>query len=704
MIFVDANTGWATGISERGEDLLGDPIWQGGIWHTTNGGTTWQAQTIASAAGILNRIDFIDPLNGWAAGFEYEDPSADQPAYSGAVYHTSDGGTTWQRQFDTQTAFVFTGIDFIDALHGWCVGFKGNTSVTGGTIYATSDGGATWQNQGPSRLLRDVQFIDTDHGYAAGGSPMLRTSDGGDTWEDVEMKQYEGEGLYALAAGSQYVVAVGDHDFVGRSDHPWDSCEWTSPEPTCYDCDCLFEQTYINAHYKFEDIFFIDGNNGWAAGSRSYAPQLWGQVILHTTDGGINWQTQYESPPDMDALFYYTHRIDQIRFIDDQTGWAVGGSRRYYESGWVHKGAILHTTNGGQDWQLQGDTLYESQDLEFFALDIIDANTVWALLARGSISPNIQLIRTDDGGANWQWIDTGIEGGISIGFAIVQGDLAFADAQNGWAVGGMGLVLRTGDGGITWTRQTLSDDQIRCMAVSVSDGTDKGFIAGEGLYGTSDGGATWDQILEGDIYGLTDSHAIAFLDAETGVMAGANGRLQVTNDGGGHWCLLATDTYSDLLGISLVDRNHAWAAGAGGTILAFEIPDPPHLEISLTSHVFGPVSVGGTASQTFTITNSGTDDLNLGKLEFSGADAAAFALVNDCSGQSLAAMASATFEVRFSPQRTGLHQAGLQIPSDDPLATATQVTLTGEAGDAVDDDPPQNGGGSSGSCFIDALR
>ena len=317
-------------------------------------------------------------------------------------------------------------------------------------------------------------------------------------------------------------------------------------------------------------------------------------MILHTTDGGDSWQTQYESPPDMDGRFCYTHRIDQIRFIDDQTGWAVGG---------------------------------------------------------------------------------------------------------------MGEVLRTGDGGITWNRQTLPEGQVRCMAVAISDGPDKGFVAGEGLFGTSDGGATWDQILEGDMFGLTDSHAIAFLDAEIGVMAGANGRLQVTNDGGGHWWLSVTGTYSDLLGISLVDRNHAWAAGSGGTILAFEIPDPPHLALSPTSHVFGPVSVGRTASQTFTITNTGAEDLSLGVLALEGADAAAFTIVNDCSGQSLAELVSVSIEVRFNPQRTGTHQAGLQIPSNDPLAAVTQVTLTGEGEDA---EPPQNdsdsGGGGGSGCFIEVLR
>jgi photosystem II stability/assembly factor-like uncharacterized protein len=695
LAFIDANTGWATCITVRGKDIIGHEIWQGGIWHTSDGGNTWQAQTIENAVGILNRIDFIDAQNGWAVGFVYDDPAADQPENTGAVYHTSDGGATWQRQFDTQTDFIFTGVDFIDGQRGWCVGFKGSSGVDGGTIYYTGDGGSTWHNQGPDRVLWDVQFINVNQGYATGcnypaawGPPVLRTNDGGDTWEEVIMDRHDGEGFYALAVGDQYVITVGDHDLVGRSDNPWASCEWTHSEPPCYHCGCLFRQAYLNTHYKFEDIFFIDRNNGWAAGSRSYAPSLWGQVILHTTNGGDDWQIQYESPPDMDDLFCYTHRIDQIRFLDNQTGWAVGGSRQYNDSGRVHRGAILHTTNGGQDWVPQGDTLYDNWDLEFFALEIIDREKIWALAANKFPSQNIHLAFTNDGGTTWQWVDTGIEGALQIGYGVVMGDLAFADDQTGWAVGGLGQVLRTSDGGLTWTQQTLPDIYQRCLAVAVADGQDKGFIVGEGLFGTSDGGDTWDRILQADLYGGTDNHAIAFLDAETGAMAGASGRLLVTNDGGGQWRLLATTTSSDLLGISLVDQNHAWAAGSAGTILAFEIPDPPQLQISPPSHAFGQVSVGTSASKTFTITNSGTDELALGTLEINGTDAAAFAIVNDCSGQTLAAMASATVEVQFSPLRTGTHQAILQIPSDDPLAALTEVTLTGAG--ISGDEQPQN--------------
>jgi photosystem II stability/assembly factor-like uncharacterized protein len=51
------------------------------------------------------------------------------------------------------------------------------------------------------------------------------------------------------------------------------------------------------------DIDFIDTQRGWAVGSRSYLPKLSGQVILHTADGGMTWETQHEEAPPSSLLF-----------------------------------------------------------------------------------------------------------------------------------------------------------------------------------------------------------------------------------------------------------------------------------------------------------------------------------------------------------------------------------------------------------------
>ena len=52
--------------------------------------------------------------------------------------------------------------------------------------------------------------------------------------------------------------------------------------------------------------------------------------ILKTTDGGANWEENY-SIIDIE--------LNDIQFIDDNTGWAVG-----------ENGIVLRTTNGGVTW------------------------------------------------------------------------------------------------------------------------------------------------------------------------------------------------------------------------------------------------------------------------------------------------------------------------------------------------------------------
>ncbi|MFZ6028565.1 MAG: hypothetical protein ACOYYS_12685 [Chloroflexota bacterium] len=66
----------------------------------------------------------------------------------------------------------------------------------------------------------------------------------------------------------------------------------------------------------------MDESRGWAAGRRSYLPELSEQVILHTADGGQTWETQYQQAPSLDMVFS-VFRLDSIYFTDAQNGWAV---------------------------------------------------------------------------------------------------------------------------------------------------------------------------------------------------------------------------------------------------------------------------------------------------------------------------------------------------------------------------------------------
>ena len=84
------------------------------------------------------------------------------------------------------------------------------------------------------------------------------------------------------------------------------------------------------------DVFFTDETNGWVVGGDE---NNYGPVILHTTDGGINWIIQ-DSGTDVG--------LNSIWFTNDETGWIAGNS-----------GTILYTTNGGEYWESSPSSVEE---------------------------------------------------------------------------------------------------------------------------------------------------------------------------------------------------------------------------------------------------------------------------------------------------------------------------------------------------------
>jgi len=579
VAFANATQGWATSFATTHYDVFGDPDdWRGSIWHTADGGAHWARQSLPANAGLLNRIDFIDAQRGWAVGVKYTgDDQFGHPQHAGVVYRTADGGQSWTELYSPGANVVLNGVEWIDAEHGWVVGFPTLSSMSGGFTFHTADGGQTWQRQTPGGFfapLWDVQFIDADRGYTVGfnyvgaaGPPVYRTLDGGATWQAIQMRQHEAEGLFTVAVVGDQVVAVGDHDYVARSTRPWDDF---TPTP-CIDGVCLFTQAYLNTHYVFHDVFFANANDGWAVGSRSYLPNVWGQVIFHTADGGRTWAVQYELVPPAGTTFS-TLRLASVSFVDSQTGWAVGASGAYRLNDRLeHHGAILYTDDGGQQWQEQGQELYTNWDLEFFAVQFLDAQNGWAL-ARGNPAQHggIFLAHTTDGGDHWNWVDTGQDGEIGIGYESPLGSVEFSDAQHGVAVGGLSQIVATSDGGAHWFRPAVSCGAHTCYwtvyAVAFADERN-GWAGGEGAFHTTDGGATWvHQPMP--VHGRIQD--IQFLDDRAGWLATDRGEMWLTSNSGLRWQRLPGNPGYALMGLHFVEPERGWFVGDGGTILRLD--------------------------------------------------------------------------------------------------------------------------------------
>src|SRR5437870_1897917 len=123
--FVDENEGWAVGD-------------EGVVWHTVDGGQTWERQPTGLRAS-LRSVHFLNPYTGWIAGRQ-ELPHGQGSA--GVLLFTRDGGLKWQR-IGTNFFPGLQRVQFIDNQVGFVVGEGTEQFATG--IFCTADSGRTWQ-------------------------------------------------------------------------------------------------------------------------------------------------------------------------------------------------------------------------------------------------------------------------------------------------------------------------------------------------------------------------------------------------------------------------------------------------------------------------------------------------------------------------------------------------------------------------------
>jgi uncharacterized delta-60 repeat protein len=111
--------------------------------------------------------------------------------------------------------------------------------------------------------------------------------------------------------------------------------------------------------------------------------------------------------------------------------------------------------------------------------------------------------------------------------------------------------------------------------------------------------------------------------------------------------------------------------------IAVEQPAGNHLGDGISSVDIGSVNLGdSSASFTFTVKNLGTALLTGLALAKNGSNAADFSL-GGLGATSLAAEASTTFTVTFSPSATGSRSAAIHIASNDADENPFDITLTG---------------------------
>ncbi len=310
----------------------------------------------------------------------------------------------------------------------------------------------------------------------------------------------------------------------------------------------------ITSSVTINDIQFVDGNIGYSVGSDANGYGY----MYKTTDGGLTWKRFDPKSTD----------INKVKMVDANNGFAVGND-----------GLFLKTSDGGVNWQLvivNPSTGIVSSHLNDLMAEVISGTVTNVLLVGNdgtvvkcintsgtwsftniSASPitssmNILSVSADIYGSTptvgkvyltvnipsastdinrvftnasiWSstsWVD------ISIKTKLRAADLKYiymVDANNGYAAGVNGTVLKTTNAGADWvhiaTNTTTTFNKLYFLQSTPSTGMALG--ADGFLYATTNSGATWQQVSK---IGTYNDFSIYDKVNGIGYAAGNNGLL-----------------------------------------------------------------------------------------------------------------------------------------------------------------------------------
>jgi len=306
---------------------------------------------------------------------------------------------------------------FADPQHGWAVGDHG-------VILHTDDNGQHWSPQvsGVTCTLNSVCFVDARNGWAAGGMAypylhdssgvVLFTRDGGTSWQREPVLLPALRRIRFLSQRQGWAIGCPSAMFPGGVFISRDAGRNWQPAGSAG-----------TTRMTTGDLF--DGRNAILGGSLGLAATInEGDFVRNSSASAV------------------LYSVNGMQVVPPSYGWLVG------DGGWV-----ALTGNRGNAWRQPLGTLPPGAALFDFSALAVRGPKCWI-----AGSPGSRIFYTPDAGRTWSALPTGS--------ALPLRAITFVDDLHGWAVGQMGLILASSDGGQTWRRQRSGGARAAVMAVA----------------------------------------------------------------------------------------------------------------------------------------------------------------------------------------------------------------------------------------------
>jgi photosystem II stability/assembly factor-like uncharacterized protein len=512
---------YAITVNANGHIFSG--VWAGGIFRSTNGGSTWTSigdpqlsvtalvmnnsgDIFAVGGGILRSTNNGDTWEGANGGITGPGVCSIFIEPNGDLFAGTQGGGVFR---STNNASSWMDANGLGLTNFFCYAFASFSNsqlfmATDDGIFKTTDDGQHWSQTGLSGISIGQLLIGDDGNIFAGyynvsDGGVYRSIDSGQTWTKFDTGLTDKTIRSLFQSSNRYLYAGTTHGGVFRSTNNGES--WI--------------QTNSGLRNLFIRSLASDSSKRLLAGTAD--------GVAASTDNGNTWN-QIGVP----------HSFANCISISSED--VVFAS--------TYQGVWQSTDNGG-NWRQTA--LAQDATLEFFTINSGE------YLFAGNCSTYYSTNR----GEQWHQIDSGLVGCVRC-FACDSSGHVYAGTQRG--------ILRLRDDFVLWSGTGLDSFIVNSIAIAPNGvlfaGTERSRpYAHNGVFRSKDGGVNWTQVLDDTTIGCLLIHSDDCIIAATKSLTSCTYR---STNNGESWTTITNGLKGNVCSLAKNSSGHTFAGTTAG--------------------------------------------------------------------------------------------------------------------------------------------